>query len=284
MSTLEYTLNSFFQYVLAGFEVLEIRDEPSAVEFAVAEVAHHRREPASSQQSTGVAHRVLAMHTGPIGERGASNDDRAEQLGPDSRENHHRPSRLAVADHRWSTVGEGMERNHALQESSLRVGDILDGLAGDGVGEKADEVAWVSSFECHADFTFRLEPTDAWAVAGARIDDHEGSTAFVNVGSVRWRYANECVVDGPRQFPSVHDEVALEFQDVGRRSCGMLLIARSALPEHVQEESPTLTGIDPIVEHVSTEIPWPARARLSRCVMRHRIHAWFPHKLPMSHS
>ena len=74
------------------------------------------------------------MHTCPVGQRRAGNDDGAEQIGPDGREHHDRPSRLAVADHRRFAVSERMERDHALQESGLRVGDVFNRLAGQGIG------------------------------------------------------------------------------------------------------------------------------------------------------
>ena len=74
------------------------------------------------------------MHARPVGERRAGNDDGTEQLGPDGREHHDRPSRLAVADHRRFAVSERMERNHALQESGLRMGDVFNRLAGDRIG------------------------------------------------------------------------------------------------------------------------------------------------------
>ena len=64
--------------------VLEILHQPGAVELAVAEIAGERGQPAAAEQAAAVAHRILAAHAGPVGQRRAGDDDRAEQLGPDA--------------------------------------------------------------------------------------------------------------------------------------------------------------------------------------------------------
>ena len=122
-------------------KVLEVGDEPHAVELAVAEVAGERCEPATSQQPAGVAHGVLAAHAGPIGERRAGDDNGAEQLWPQRREQHDRPTRLAIADHGRLAIGFGMKRDDTFEERCFRVDDVLYGLPGDRLGEKADEIA-----------------------------------------------------------------------------------------------------------------------------------------------
>ena len=38
-------------------------------------------------------------------------------------------------------LGFGMQRNHPLEKDGLGVRDVLDGLPGDRLGQKADEVA-----------------------------------------------------------------------------------------------------------------------------------------------
>ena len=46
--------------------VLEILNQPCAVELAAAEIACQRRQPASAEQSARIAHRILAPDTGPV--------------------------------------------------------------------------------------------------------------------------------------------------------------------------------------------------------------------------
>ena len=71
-----------------------------------------------------------------------------------------------------------MKRNHALEEGGLRVRDILNGLAGNGLGEKADEVAGMPGLQRDADFAIGFEPTDARTMAGPRVDDDKRPPCF----------------------------------------------------------------------------------------------------------
>ena len=109
--------------------ILEILHQPSAVEFAVPEIAGESGEPAAAQEPAAVAHRVLAVHAGPIGQWRAGDDDWAEQFGAKGGEHHDRPSRLAVADHARLAVGIGMQRDHLFEEYRLGTRDALDSLA-----------------------------------------------------------------------------------------------------------------------------------------------------------
>ena len=96
-------------------QVLEILDQHAAVELAVAEVARERGHPAAAGQAAGVAHRVLALDAGPVGQRRAGDDDRAEQLGPDRRHQQHGPAALAVADDAGSAFGPGVAIRYLSQ-------------------------------------------------------------------------------------------------------------------------------------------------------------------------
>ena len=87
--------------------VLEVLHQRRAVEDAGAEVARQRGQPRAAEQAAGVAHRVLAAHAGPVFERRPGDDDRPEELGAEGGEDHHRPARLAVADHAGLALGLG---------------------------------------------------------------------------------------------------------------------------------------------------------------------------------
>ena len=67
-----------------------------------------------------------------------------------------------------------MERVHLAQEFDLGGAHGLDRLAGDRLREEHHEVARVRGLERDADLAVHLEAANAGAVAGARIDDHEG--------------------------------------------------------------------------------------------------------------
>ncbi|MCY1246084.1 hypothetical protein D9M72_592860 [compost metagenome] len=73
--------------------------QPGAIEDAGAEIAGQSRQPAAAEKSAGITHRVLPRHAGPIGERRAGDNDRAEELWPERGDDHHGPPGLAIADH-----------------------------------------------------------------------------------------------------------------------------------------------------------------------------------------
>ena len=168
------------QRVLAGFCVLEVLHQRRAVEDAGAEIAGERGQPRAAEQAAGIAHRVLAADAGPVGERRAGDDDRAEELGAQRGEDHHRPAGLAVADDAGLALGVGVAGDDRLEEDRLGGGDVEDGLAGLGLGQEADEVGRVAGLHRDADLAVGLEAADAGAVAGARIDDDEGALARVD--------------------------------------------------------------------------------------------------------
>ena len=111
-------------------------------------------------------------------------------IGPNSsgrmrREQHDRPSRLAIADDCWLAVGFGMERDHALEESCLGVDNVFNRLAGYRIREETDEIAGMPRFEGDADFALRLEAADARAVPRTRIDNDEWSLVLVDLCAIR---------------------------------------------------------------------------------------------------
>src|SRR4029077_12092037 len=131
-------------------EVLEILHQPGAVELPAAEIAGESGEPAAAEETTAIAHRILAVHAGPIRQRRAGNYDRADQLRPHGGEHHHRPARLAVADDAGLAVSVGMQGDDLLQEHRLRTRNVLDSLARHRLRREADEIARMPSLERHA--------------------------------------------------------------------------------------------------------------------------------------
>ena len=168
------------QSVLAGFWFSKFCTSAGAVEDAGAEIAGQRGQPGAAEQAAGVAHRVLAADAGPVGERRAGDDDRAEELGAERGDDHHRPAGLAVADDAGLALGLGMAGDDRLEEDRLGGGDVEDGLAGHRVGQEADEVGGVAGLHRDADLAVGLEAADAGAVAGARVDDDEGALLRVD--------------------------------------------------------------------------------------------------------
>ena len=83
-------------------QVLEVLDQPGAVELARAEVRHERRQPGAAEQAARIAHRVVALAlapgTAPVRHRRADDHERAGVVGMGRCQHHGCPAGLAVAD------------------------------------------------------------------------------------------------------------------------------------------------------------------------------------------
>ena len=138
-----------------------------------ADIARKRRQPAAAEETAGVAHGVDAADARPIGKRRAGDNKGAKQFGPDRRQHHDGPARLAISDHAGFALCLGVQRNHLLEEDRFRAADVFDRLAGHRVGQKADKVAGMACLHGDANFAVRLEAADARTMPGAGIDDHK---------------------------------------------------------------------------------------------------------------
>ena len=180
------------------------------------------RSPASAvsqraaEQAAGIAHRVLAAHAGPVFERRPGDDDRPEELGAERGEDHHRPARLAVADHAGLALGLRVAGDHRLEEDRLGAGDVENGLAGHRVGQEADEIGGVAGLHRDADLAVGLEAADARSMPRPRVDDHERPLLRVDRHALGRRDAREQVVHRPLQPPAVEDELSLVVEYVRR--------------------------------------------------------------------
>ena len=223
--------------------VLEVLHQGRAVEDAGAEVAGQRGQPRPSEQPTRVAHRILAAHASPIGQRRPGEDDRPEELGPECCDQHHRPPGLAVADHARLALGLGMAGDDRLEEGRFGAGDVEDGLARHRVGQEADEVGRMPGLHRHADLAVGLEAADPGAVAGARIDDHERPLPRVDLDALGGQDASEQVVDRPLEPPAVKHQLGLVVEHVRRDLRPMRLVLDGSPTHHVEEEHRPLPGV-----------------------------------------
>ena len=260
---------------VGGVHALEVLDQPGAVEDAVAEVARERGEPAPAEQPARVAHRVHAAHAGPVGERRAGDDDRAEDLGPGRGGHQDLPAGLAVADHDRPALGLGVQLRHPLEEAGLGAHHVLDRLAGHRVRQEADEVAGVAGPQRHADLAVGLEAADPGPVPGARVDDHEGPLPHVDRDARGRGDPDQPVVDRALELAAVGDEVAGEAQDVRRLLGHVLVVLVAALPHDVEVEHAPLPRVRPVGRGVRPEprvdvegrgpvTPRPGRRRFRR--------------------
>ena len=78
-----------------------------------------------------------------------------------------------------------MQRDDTFEERRFCVDDVLYRLSGDGLGEKADEIARMPGLERDANFALRLEAADAGSVPRSRIDDNEWPLILVDLRVLR---------------------------------------------------------------------------------------------------
>src|SRR3989344_3600104 len=212
VSTLAYRLYCLLHSVLAGsrFSKFCTSQAPSN---RLAQIAGQCRQPATAGQAARVAHRHVAR---PVRQRRAGHDDRPEQFGPDGGCHQDLPACLAIADDCRLAAAVGVQLADLAHEGRFGSHDVLDGLTGNGIGQKANEVAGMPCLEGCPDLAVGFEAADARAVARAWIDHHKRSLARI-ARRVGWRQdAYEAIVDRPRKVQPGHDDLRDEVEYVRR--------------------------------------------------------------------
>ena len=232
---------------IGGIEILEVFDQMGAVELAGAEVAGERSQPTAAVQAAGVAHRVLPLDPGPVGQRRAGDDERAEQFGPGRGHHQHRPAGLAVADHAGLTFSLGMQFDDLFQEPGLGAHDVFDGLARHRVRAEADEVTGMAGAHRHAQFAVGLEAADARSVASARVHHHERAFFRVDYDAFRRLDPNQPVIDRTLQGPAVQHQLVFETEHVRHRLGFLCVVLVTALAQHVPEQDGALPAVNPVI-------------------------------------
>ena len=96
----------------------------------------------------------------------------------------------------------------------LSARDILDGLARHGVRQEANKIAGMPGLERNADFAVSLEPTNARAVPGARVEHNERPQLRIEFDTLRRNDPHKNIVDGPVERAAVNDEFDFVVQNV----------------------------------------------------------------------
>ncbi|MCY1523149.1 hypothetical protein D9M68_580370 [compost metagenome] len=134
------------------------------------------------------------------------------------------------------------------QEMRLGARDRFDGLPRARLLVEGDEVARVPGAQRDADLAVGLEAADARAVAGARVDHHEGALGRVGGGIGGRQDAQQRVVDGLGQFASVGKQLMLEHQHGGHAFALMLRRLVAALAQDIEQQHVTLPGIGEVFQ------------------------------------
>ncbi len=105
----------------------------------------------------------------------------------------------------------------------------------------------MAGFECHADFAVGLEPADAGAVPGARIDDDERPARQIDFDPRRRNDPHQAVIDRPFQRPAVDDQLHLVVEHMRSGLGQVFSILIAALAHDVAEQHAALRRIDHVV-------------------------------------
>src|SRR4029077_6269196 len=259
-----------------GILIFEILHQPGAVELPTTEIAGERGQPAAAEKSTAVAHGILAAHAGPIGQRRARDDDRAEKLGTQRGQHHDRPAGLAIAHDAGLALGLRVKRNDLFEEDCFGARDVLDRLTGHRLGQEPDEIARMTGLQRDADLAVGLEATDSRAVASARIDNDERPEGWLDRHAGRRQNARQDIVDRPGKCPPIHDQLDVEVEHMRSRFGGVLAERIAALAHDVEEKNSALKGIGRVFDGGRKR---SEGSRIATFVIARQPRAWIDHLL-----
>ena len=224
---------------VAGFR---LGHQPGAVELAGAEVAVHRRQPGPAEQPAEVAHRRLARHAGPGGDRRSGHHQRPETSADRGGHDDAQPAwqrrslpaclglRVAAAD----VLGEGYDGTH----------HVLDRLSRFGIGGEADEVAGMAGCIATPISLSALKPPipGPWPARGSMTIN--GRYADRAPAPRPWANTRHPVVDRLRQIMAVQHQVEVEAEDVPHRVVLAFQEGVAALAQHVDEQHRALPRVE----------------------------------------
>ena len=136
-----------------------------------------------------------------------------------------------------------MEGDHFLQKTRFGLHDIFDGLVGFGIGQEPNEITGMTGLNGHTDFAFGLESGDAGAVPRARINDHEWSLDRVDWHRFWRNDARQHIVNRSGKIVTVHHQLSLHAEHVGRLLGHVPLILVATLAHDVCIQNAALPGI-----------------------------------------
>ena len=255
------TLYCLVQNVLARIQIVEVGDEPGAVEDAAAQIAQEAGGPSATEQAAAVAHRILAAHAGPVGQRRAGKDQRPDQIRAHAGGHYGMPTGLAVPEHQRLRDGVGLQLDHLLQEHGKCVRNIFDRLTFHRVDREADGVDRMFRFEGLTDLAYRLESPNARPLAGTRVDhDHRGF-GVVNHRARGRHDPHQGIVHRSRQaVPSQDNLVVVDRHGVDRPGSHLRLLVAGP-PENIEEDERTLPKIGGILGGRAEPHGRPSRQR-----------------------
>jgi hypothetical protein len=134
-----------------------------------------------------------------------------------------------------------------LKKYGFGARDVLDRLAGNRIGQKADEIAGMPRIQGDPDLAVGLEAGDAGTMACARIDDDEWAAARIDGDAFRRNDAHKPIVNRALQRSRVEYEFRVVAQHMWRGFGQMLSILIAALTHDIPEQHRALGRVDRVV-------------------------------------
>ena len=139
-----------------------------------------------------------------------------------------------------------MKIDDLFQKRRFGPRNVLDRLAGHGIGKKADEIACMTGLEGEADFAVGFEAANPGTVPGPRVDHDEGPARRINLDPWRRHDPHQNLIDRPRQLSTIHDQFRVVIENVWNRLFQLCVILRAPLPHDIPKQDATLAGVDQI--------------------------------------
>ena len=136
----------------------------------------------------------------------------------------------------------GCAADDFLDEQGFGARDALDRLSGHRFRQETDEIAGMTCFHRDADLAVRLEPADARAMTGARIDHDERAPVHINFNALRWNDAHQHIIDRFIQLAPVDDQFGGILQDVRCRLSDIFPVLIAAPAQDVHEQDVALSA------------------------------------------
>ena len=158
----------------------------------------------------------------------------------------------------------GVQLAHAMHELPLRVADIQHGLLRLRLREEDHEIDRVAVAQRHADLRVVLEPADAGAVPGARVDDDVRAALRIDRHALRRDDAHQRVVDRALERPPVDHHLVVEVQHRRQPLPRALDEVVAALAQRVPEQDRPLSEVHRVLRASGPDVPGRHRLRHQR--------------------
>jgi len=116
-----------------------------------------------------------------------------------------------------------------LDKPRFCLANVLNGLTGHRIGQKADKIAGMTCRKSDADLAVMLHAADARTVTGARVENDKRSFVPFDRGAFRRDDAHQRVIHWAWQRATIEQEFDVEAEHVRRLAGVMLEIVVAAL-------------------------------------------------------